>query len=187
MKYLLYKLTNTINGKFYIGVHQTLDENDSYFGSGYRLRAAIRKYGKHNFIKEILEYFDSADEMFEVESKIVTRDFLNRTDVYNVALGGRSGGFHGRRHTDETKEKISKSNMGRIVTDETKELIRNKLKGKKPSIDSRLKMSVAAKNVQRKPHSAETKEKIRLARANQKMKPHSAETKEKISSAMKRK
>ena len=44
--YYLYKITNLINNKFYIGVHETDNINDGYMGSGRAIRAAIEKYGK---------------------------------------------------------------------------------------------------------------------------------------------
>ncbi len=48
--YFLYKTTNKINGKYYIGVHSTYQLNDGYIGSGKRLRYSVRKYGKENFL-----------------------------------------------------------------------------------------------------------------------------------------
>lgn len=58
MKYTIYKITNLINQKIYIGKHQTKNLNDGYFGSGIFLRKAISKYGKENFVKEIMFIFD---------------------------------------------------------------------------------------------------------------------------------
>ena len=72
IKYYLYKITNLINNKFYIGVHSTEDINDGYMGSGKAIKAAEKKYGLNNFKKEILEYFDSIEEMYNL-----TQEFLN--------------------------------------------------------------------------------------------------------------
>jgi hypothetical protein len=52
-KYFVYKITNHINGKMYVGQHVVVNENDLYFGSGFLLKVAIKKYGKENFSKKI--------------------------------------------------------------------------------------------------------------------------------------
>lgn len=89
MKYLIYKITNTINGKNYIGAHATLNENDGYMGSGVNIKKSIRKHGIHNFKKEILHYFSSSEEMYKMEASIVDEKFVTRNDTYNAAIGGR--------------------------------------------------------------------------------------------------
>jgi hypothetical protein len=53
MFYTIYKITNKINNKIYIGKHQTKDLNDGYMGSGKLINAAIKKYGIEN-IKDII-------------------------------------------------------------------------------------------------------------------------------------
>lgn len=95
MLYILYKTTNLINGKIYIGVHQTDDINDRYLGSGFLLKDSIKKHGRKNFKREILEYFPSKEEMYKKESEIVTEEFIKRPDVYNRRLGGE-GGWQGQ-------------------------------------------------------------------------------------------
>lgn len=90
--HILYKTTNTISGKFYIGVHTTEDLNDGYLGSGKQIRDAIKKYGKDVFVREILSTFESLDEAFQAEASIVDQDFINRKDTYNMTLGGGGSG-----------------------------------------------------------------------------------------------
>jgi group I intron endonuclease len=92
MFYYLYKITNLVNNRFYIGVHKTKNIEDGYMGSGKILRQAIEKYGIENFQKEILEYFSDSKSMLKREKEIVTEEFLSRSDVYNLRKGG-DGGF----------------------------------------------------------------------------------------------
>ena len=83
-----YKITNTINSHFYYGVHNTNDLEDGYMGSGKRLQYAYKKYGIENFTKDILKFFDTAEDAFLYESEIVTEDLVKDNDCYNSKLGG---------------------------------------------------------------------------------------------------
>ena len=92
MNYYLYKITNQVNGKIYVGVHKTRDMNDGYMGSGKVILNAIKKHGINNFAKVILETFKTSDAMYAREKEVVTEEFLSRKDVYNIRRGG-FGGF----------------------------------------------------------------------------------------------
>jgi len=87
--YIIYKTTNLINNKIYIGQHQTYNINDSYIGSGTHLLLAIKKYGKLNFKREILFSFNTFDEMNNKEIEIVNEDFIKLNNTYNKVLGGK--------------------------------------------------------------------------------------------------
>lgn len=88
MYFTVYQITNTLNGKFYIGIHATENLNDNYMGSGVALRKAYKKYGKDNFKKKILYIYDRFELMIEKEKEIVNESFIKRKDVYNVMVGG---------------------------------------------------------------------------------------------------
>lgn len=91
--YLVYKVTNLVNGKIYIGCHKTNNLDDGYMGSGSRLYYAKKKYGIENFKKEILKFCESTDEMLAEEAQIVNEKFLQRNDVYNLTVGGLGSWF----------------------------------------------------------------------------------------------
>lgn len=115
MFYTIYKITNKINDKIYIGKHQTDNLDDDYMGSGKYLKRAIEKYGRENFTKEILHIFESEDEMNAKEVELVSEDFVKRDDNYNLCPGGHGGwgyinlnernnGFIAYNGTDSHKE-----------------------------------------------------------------------------------
>jgi len=90
MFYFLYQTTNLLNGKIYVGVHKTNNLDDDYLGTGTLIKQAIKKYGKQNFKRVILEMFDTADSMYLRESQVVTKAFTDREDVYNIRVGGKA-------------------------------------------------------------------------------------------------
>jgi hypothetical protein len=92
MYYTIYKITNLLNGKIYIGSHKTKEVNDQYMGSGKYLRRSMAKNGIENFKKEILFVFDNPDEMYAKEAELVNEDFLANENTYNLKVGG-FGGF----------------------------------------------------------------------------------------------
>ena len=107
MFYTIYKITNKINGKYYIGKHQTKNLNDGYMGSGKLIISALSKYGIENFTKEILFIFDNPQNMNDKEKELVV---INENS-YNLCPGGHGGfGFIndiGLNWTPEKNNKIS--------------------------------------------------------------------------------
>ena len=90
MFYLIYKITNTLNAKFYIGAHKTSDKNDDYMGSGIMIKRAIAKYGIENFTKEIIYECSSLEEMYQKEKEFVVLS----EQTYNLKEGGLGGFDH---------------------------------------------------------------------------------------------
>lgn len=114
MYYIIYETTNKINGKKYRGAHATEDINDKYLGSGSAIKRAIKYHGPENFYRSILEVCDTAEEMYEAESRWVDEEWMNRRDTYNCRLGGLGG----CSPSEESKLKNSETNKGRVFTDE---------------------------------------------------------------------
>ena len=88
MFYTIYKTTNLLNGMIYIGQHQTENLDDEYYGSGVALNEAIKEFGIQNFSKEILFIFDDFESMDRKERELVTQEFVDRNDTYNMIPGG---------------------------------------------------------------------------------------------------
>jgi group I intron endonuclease len=104
--YLIYKTVNNINNKFYIG--KQANSRIDYYGSGILLNKALKKYGKHNFTKHILESNLTRNEAADRERYWIQT--LHATSKgYNIALGGEGGSdrFKGRMKwwNSLTKEK----------------------------------------------------------------------------------
>ncbi|WZW72986.1 homing endonuclease [Vibrio phage TCU-VP03-AIR1] len=99
MFYTVYKITNLINGRIYVGVHKTENLEDDYMGSGKLIKRAIKKYGVDNFTREYIAIFDNADDMYNMESVIVDESFIQSNDTYNISLGGNGSFEH--IHSDE--------------------------------------------------------------------------------------
>lgn len=166
MFFYLYKITNVVNGKIYIGVHKTLDLDDGYMGSGRLIKRAIAKYGTEHFVKTILETFSSSEEMFRREAQIVNKSFVDRSDVYNIVEGGK-GGFeyiHANRlnKTPEALVAHSSSYRTRIAAD--------------PALRSKLAAQLGANR-----HKSVAARKERYPEGTWKGKRHTDDTKQRIS------
>lgn len=153
---IFYKTTNLVNDKFYYGIHSTNNLNDGYIGSGKLLKKSIEKYGKENFIKEMLFDFATRKEASDYERLIVNLELIALEQCYNCKPGGdieiisekMSTWQIGKTVSESTKQKISetkrrranlyrknienrrKNNNGSWHTEETKQKISNTLKGK---------------------------------------------------------
>lgn len=96
--HFIYKTTNLLSGKYYIGMHSTNNLDDGYLGSGNRLRLAIRKHGKDNFKREILEFCNNREELAKREEEIVNLNEIAKVECMNLIVGGLISGFMDEEH-----------------------------------------------------------------------------------------
>lgn len=181
----IYRITNKLNNKIYIG--QDTRNRKNYFGSGNLITRALKKYGKENFTKEILWECDTIEELNEKEIFFIAKyNSTHRRIGYNIVGGGygslgydapahvrkkwsdRQRGeknhFYGKKHSEEFKQKVSAKLKGRKLTPEHRENIGKGNTGKKRSPEHVAKMreqcGEKASFYGRK-HTEETKAKLR--------------------------
>lgn len=132
----IYKTTNLINGKVYIGQHQFLDFDPSYYGSGTVILRAIKKYGKENFKVELLCWAETVEALNEIEVTFIkSYNTTNRKIGYNVSKGGNSF-MKGVPFSEEHRKHLSESHKGKPslkknipLTEEQKQKISESRKG----------------------------------------------------------
>lgn len=154
--FIVYKTTNLINGKFYIGSHQTFNIDDKYLGSGTILKKAIKKYGRENFSREVIANCINLKVARDVEGHFVRysitrfkRLCYNRSYNGTGAMLGEENSFYGKQHTEEVREIISKKASENFKGEgnpfygkkHTKETI-EKIKNNRPKFDTCLNMRV---------------------------------------------
>ena len=125
---IIYKTTNLINGKIYIGKDKY--NNDNYLGSGKILKQAIAKYGRHNFVKEVIE--ECEDEKTWLEREVYWINYFNSIkEGYNIALGGNGGDtisnnpqkkeiYERKRKTESDKPTDEKENRIKKISESMK-------------------------------------------------------------------
>ena len=106
-QYFIYLTTNLINNKKYIGYHYGY-ENDNYLGSGTDILKAIKKYGKENFSRQILEFCPDKKTTFEQEKYwIAYYNAVEDNNFYNLTEGGelKSGWIEAQRWRERNPKK----------------------------------------------------------------------------------
>lgn len=182
----IYKLTCVVNGKVYIGkafnIRKRLNQHKAA-KVGHYLKNAILKHGWESFQVDILESFEifnkSSDNDYLLKKESQYIELFDSTNVdkgYNLCKYSNDG--TGKKHSEESKEKMRKAKLGKPLTDATKEKMSQSKLG--------IKFSEQHKEKLRKPKSEETKRKMsksRLGFRNNLGNPHSEESKEKMRQA----
>ena len=92
----IYLTTNNVNGKKYIGQHRFDGFDSEYYGSGTIFSKALKKYGKHNFIVEVLCQCQTEEELNQREIEYIEKfNAVCSEDFYNVSFGGYKSGPRG--------------------------------------------------------------------------------------------
>lgn len=102
--HFIYKITNTKNGKYYLGMHSTDNLEDDYMGSGKMIKRSIRKHGLGFHTKEILEFRRDRESLKIREKEIINETILQDPLCMNLKKGGEGGGkFYSKEHYDKFK------------------------------------------------------------------------------------
>jgi len=158
MYFTVYKITNLINGKIYIGVHQTKNLDDGYMGSGKCIKRAIEKYGVSNFHKEYLEIFDNQEDMFNMESKIVNEDFILDNKNYNLKLGGFGG--YGDHMNERLKTLLQEDSFRKTFSEKISRGLKKKYNDDLEFKNRKKQFFVDNPSFKGMKHSKETREKM---------------------------
>ena len=160
----IYKITNIVNGKIYVG--QTV-KNIKYRWSSHSnpssnckaISSAIRKYGKENFTIEEIDGANSLSELNYLEKHYICLYNSLAPNGYNIRKGGGSGGryckdftnpMQGKKHSYESKDKMRKSHLGKKLTQEVKDkMSKTQMKlrtnlGRRFSEEVRLKQAISS-------------------------------------------
>lgn len=158
--HIIYKTTCNVTGRYYLGMHSTNNLDDGYPGSGDVISRSIEKHGREKHSTKILETLPDRKSLIEREKQLITTEVLKDPLCMNLKLGGEGGwedvnpwpptrarklslerrlqigkSQEGKVKSQETRNKISKSNLGKhhiVHTEETKRKIREgnlKMKG----------------------------------------------------------
>lgn len=168
----VYVITNTVNGKLYVGQHVGDDLNWYW---NHNIRAALRGSGNKTFLYRAIRKY--GPEIFTIESiaNPIDKHSMDKLEIafistlmtqdpaigYNITGGG--GGRLGvsRPHTEEEKQKISKIMKGRKLSPEWKKKIGDSQRGKKLTDAHRVALSAGQTGKPKKERSSEHCAKIR--------------------------
>ena len=163
----IYKTTNLITKKIYVGQHKCSKFDPKYLGSGLIIKQALSKDGRANFKVELIDTADTLAELNQKEAYwILVLQAQDPNIGYNIEPGGKSC-----EKTPATKEKLRQAHLGKKASDKTKKLMSEQRKGIKNSFygkhhSDKTKKLIGQKSLGRKTflgkkHKPESIEKMR--------------------------
>ena len=190
MKTAVYKITNTVNGKYYIGISAYPDKRwwahkNQTKKTHIKLYNAFKKHGVEAFTFEVLYWCDNREDARDLENLVVDTCDLVKSG-YNMCPGGGGGvagaanPYYGKPLSAEVRAKMSAAAKNRRASDETKAKLSTIRKGRKQS-----KEWIEKRASKRRGVSFTEEHKAKLSEARRKRPPLSEETKAKLSASMK--
>lgn len=154
--HIIYKTTCLTTGRYYIGMHSTDNLDDGYLGSGVRLNRSVKKYGKQQHTREILEILPTRQAASDREKELITEELRADPMCLNCGVGGlgavdrpptkeetlakrsasmkeawdsgRMTGMRGKKHDPEVVAKQVAKRVGKKRTEEQKANLSNGLR-----------------------------------------------------------
>jgi group I intron endonuclease len=178
---IVYLAKNTVNGKCYVGCTSLPLAKRRQQHCGWKRKEnltfqnAIKKYGTIAFEWEVIEVCSSKEHMMEREKFWIKEFSTVVPNGYNMTFGGEGGKVCseaieqmrvkklGKKASEETKIKMSKSRVGKKMSAEFCEAVRKRVTGSKHSEKTRKKIGDLQRGQKREPRSEETKRKISVA------------------------
>lgn len=185
----IYRITNTKNGKSYVGVTSYFVEfrwqahvrdSDKAPKRGIKDRflwMAIRKHGRDAFTVETLSVVNTRKEAMKEEMQFIAKFNSRAPGGYNMTIGGE-GVLPRPPITEETRERLRISHTGKKDSEETRR--KKALAGRRPHTENELRNLVAGRKTSLSPAH---RQKIGDAQRGQKRGPHSEQTRKKIHEA----
>lgn len=178
----IYKTTNLLNNKIYIGKKHSNEFIESYFGSGKLIKRAIEKYGIENFKVEMIDTANSLEELNQKEQYYIemNNSIYKNGLGYNVSQGG-DGGYLLYGADEETINKFKQKCRENSIGDKNPnygngdKISGDKNPAKRPEVREKLSKASSGENnamhgvrgeahhLYGKSHSEETKNKIRMS------------------------
>lgn len=161
---LIYKITNKINGRIYIGqttqpLNQRWKEHCKMTSHCYALNSAIKKYGREAFSIEVIQICENREDLNNTEKYYIDWHNCLAPNGYNLTTGGDS-----TKWSEETIKKRAASNRGKKRSEETRKKLSLARKKRVISEQTRLKTSLSVSGENNpmfgRKHSEESKRKI---------------------------